>query len=95
MEPVEPPLRKRKVEETTVLDDVVSCSFLTNEEWSAAVNNQGNYSPPSGWTDEDDDEVDPALEQEFYRQIRESDVYVLNLFLCNFGNFSRNDCVSE
>ncbi|KAG7541011.1 Protein MS5 [Arabidopsis thaliana x Arabidopsis arenosa] len=43
---------KRKFEETTVSHDVASSGFISEEEWSAAVNND----PPSGWTDEDDDD---------------------------------------
>ncbi|KAG7545715.1 Protein MS5 [Arabidopsis suecica] len=50
----EPPLRKRKVEETIVSHDVVSSGFISEEEWSAAVNND----PPSRWTDEYDDDDD-------------------------------------
>ncbi|EOA17889.1 hypothetical protein CARUB_v10006298mg [Capsella rubella] len=64
----EPP----QVEETTVsssYDPVISSGFIPKEEWYAAV----HYNPPSGWTDESDDEVDPVLEQEYYNQVWDSD----------------------
>ncbi|XP_010433083.1 PREDICTED: UPF0725 protein At4g29550-like [Camelina sativa] len=53
---------------------------MAEEEWSAAVIN--NPQSGSGWTEEsDDDDVDPVLDQEFYRQLRDSDGF--DVEICN------------
>ncbi|XP_023634578.1 LOW QUALITY PROTEIN: UPF0725 protein At4g29550 [Capsella rubella] len=86
----EPP----QVEETTVsssYDPVISSGFIPKEEWYAAV----HYNPPSGWTDESDDEVDPVLEQEYYNQVWDSDGFDVNIRISpniSFHVFNNEDC---
>lgn len=73
MDPKEPAQRKRKVEGTTVPPRPVTGGFTV-------VN--GIYVQVEKPVDDDvewssDDDVDPAVGEEFHRQLRESDVNIL------------------